>query len=623
MPGPIFAPPPVGSGELPLFDGPPDLRIGPDGDYQSTGVTPDSTWSTGELRDETNLVRDLEDGDPEHTVFRITEVVHNRFQIDKGPQTTFWVADRVVPPDTREVELGDGQCQTQERMIAREHTADVMIVKAWVERWAINEAQESYYDWMSGRTAAVGGASNAVAGIGAGYGLVSAGAGAGASVGEAFAAAAGSTVTAAAATGITVFLGTTKLMEKFSGSADLISAGWAAVGKFHANAQPTGTEESRWVDSGDPHPCKKKRPVTGTTPPTKKRVLVPSGIWWFLPIFGLLALGGVGFWLLGSDSGPDEGGEGTILDDPAAPAEDAAPADGVEPLSDDPPEQSADPLPDPGTSDDLPEITVGKNPDAATVGLGPSCGRVTHQPPPSRPTSFSFFLLDVLVFGVEGPFPPGSTLQADVPGADTPFAAPVQNDIASGLVPISSYGTYMLENPVLTTPGGETLPVFGDPPTIVVTGAEGPTGGCTPIFDFTPDERAGAVEEGRATLALDATRDDLIGFVGQMSAAHEGGDVVFLFDTLDPLVGERYGPGQCRDYIGGIVGSVSGLEPLGATPEPWSYATDGLSAEVPGSWTVPVAGVFGGEQRDLDIHLHPTEDGVRWFTDCGDPLATQ
>jgi len=183
-----------------------------------------------------------------------------------------------------------------------------MIVNVWVERWAIDQGLENYYGWLAGKTAKVAGGANTAAGLGAGAGMTSAGVGVGSTPTAAFGAAGAVAGTAVVATATAVFIGTTALMVSFSGSASLITAGWAPVGKFLSGEQPTGNEEPGWSNSGDPVPCKKERPVTGSGRRPARASLVP-GVFWLLPLIGLLIIAGLGWWLLGgsdSESGASE-----------------------------------------------------------------------------------------------------------------------------------------------------------------------------------------------------------------------------------------------------------------------------------------------------------------------------
>jgi len=66
---------------------------------------------------------------------------------------------------------------------------------------------------------------------------------------------------------------------------------------------------------------------------------------------------------------------------------------------------------------------------------------VTHGSPAAYPQSLSSFILDLLIFGIYGIILPGSTLQASVPGADANLNAPIDGNTATGLVPISSFGS--------------------------------------------------------------------------------------------------------------------------------------------------------------------------------------
>jgi hypothetical protein len=110
-------------------------------------------------------------------------------------------------------------------------------------------------------------------------------------------------------------------------------------------------------------------------------------------------------------------------------------------------------------------------------------------------------------------------------------------------------------------------------------------------------------------------------FAMDLLAAFQAGDTQYLFDRLHPLVIERYGSDQCRNY-------TSGFDPNPETswtvrnssgPQSWVWGTDGLSTTVEGTWTVRVRIPDEGRRA---VHFAPFEGTWRWFADCTPPDPT-
>lgn len=269
---------------------------------------------------------------------------------------------------------------------------------------------------------------------------------------------------------------------------------------------------------------------------------------------------------------------------------------------------------------------------ATAVAVGVPCAIVTHQPPPGHPTSLSYFEVAAVLVGVDGTLGEGRTLTAEFTGADAPFTAAVATDgLVAGVVPISSHGSYPLAGATLTGGEGpevdatEALQAALSP--VEVGPSEGPVGGCTDPRDLTADARAAAT----AYLARDPADDQaasgdelprIRAFLTEWLAAHDVDDTGYLLATLDAATIERYGTDQCAAYLDDVVGSVERIEVLDGRAEPYGYDLDGRSTIIADAWTVTVElWVTGSTDATVtDIHLHPTPEGVRWLTDCGDPV---
>ena len=102
---------------------------------------------------------------------------------------------------------------------------------------------------------------------------------------------------------------------------------------------------------------------------------------------------------------------------------------------------------------------------------------------------------------------------------------------------------------------------------------------------------------------------------------------LYAFDHLHPVAIERYGDEECRSFVTGtprppvevVVVSVG-------DPEPFDYASDGLSQSLPGAYPVVIEQTDGGETVTRTTHVWLVESGSDaqfpvWIADCGDPVA--
>ena len=277
-------------------------------------------------------------------------------------------------------------------------------------------------------------------------------------------------------------------------------------------------------------------------------------------------------------------------------------------------------------------------PAASSILIPFACPSVWHSPLAGFAASLSYFELALLVAGVGGPIPPGSTLTVDA-GGISPNSAPIDGATAVVPIPIDHFGTYPVSSVTAQGPDGP-IPVdvlVGD---VVVGSSEGPIDGCGSPLDVLD---AGGLElgdpdvlyfgdsplvdpgsgggSGSAAGDPQSSPPDFDLFLNTFGQAHDNGDADTLFDLLDVATIDRYGPDQCRAYLGQVVGSVTGPMLLSAEPGVFSYETDGLATEIPDAWRLQIEAELGGSPVQVPMHVRPAADGgVRWFTDCGDPI---
>jgi len=132
----------------------------------------------------------------------------------------------------------------------------------------------------------------------------------------------------------------------------------------------------------------------------------------------------------------------------------------------------------------------------------------------------------------------------------------------------------------------------------------------------TPDRPApaAAVTEG--------STDGAAELVAHLVAATRDGRADVLVERLHPAVAERYGIDQCRAYLAAAAAFPIDLTVREATTAPaWTWETDGERAEITDVVLVEVSRVMNGETVLQELHLARADGTMRWFTDCGDPVA--
>lgn len=112
-------------------------------------------------------------------------------------------------------------------------------------------------------------------------------------------------------------------------------------------------------------------------------------------------------------------------------------------------------------------------------------------------------------------------------------------------------------------------------------------------------------------------------FLDALSAATRNHDVEFRIDRLNPAVLARYGEAACRALLAQSTDPTrsESVTRVGK-PEPYLYASDGLSTTVPGTITVEVVEVQNGVTASDTLHITRVGQHFTWFVDCGTPLPT-
>jgi hypothetical protein len=111
----------------------------------------------------------------------------------------------------------------------------------------------------------------------------------------------------------------------------------------------------------------------------------------------------------------------------------------------------------------------------------------------------------------------------------------------------------------------------------------------------------------------------------QINAGTQGN----LLDALDAAVIARYGAPTCAAALGTFAAdpSYSIVVNAVAAPAPWDYVTDEKTTTIPDALAVDAVVTGGGingatpSTATRTLHFHLVDGAVRWFTDCGTPLA--
>jgi hypothetical protein len=181
-------------------------------------------------------------------------------------------------------------------------------------------------------------------------------------------------------------------------------------------------------------------------------------------------------------------------------------------------------------------------------------------------------------------------------GTDPRVRAFIRNNVAMLLVPsdVAGDGTYRIE----TSSGDrhDVQPPADQPPA--------PSSGTVPV----------AAASGKAA------PETLAEFVVALGRALQNHDSAFLRARLHPAVIERYGSAACDAYAAGPRTPIEFTVESATAPVVYTWTTDGLTRDVPGTNSVDVTSVAEGQSQPATIHVAYVDGTWRWFTDCGDPL---
>jgi hypothetical protein len=183
-----------------------------------------------------------------------------------------------------------------------------------------------------------------------------------------------------------------------------------------------------------------------------------------------------------------------------------------------------------------------------------------------------------------------------LPGADPRVRAVIRNNVVVLLVPsdVAGDGTYRIQTAAGTR--HDVQPPASQPPAV--------PRGTVPV----------SAAPGKPPAE---TLSDFVVALGHALTNH---DSAFLRARMHPAVVERYGSAACDAFAAGTHPSVDLTVQSASAPTVYTWATDGLTRDVPGTNTVTVTGVVDGETQPATIHVAFVDGSWRWFTDCGDPL---
>lgn len=367
-------------------------------------------------------------------------------------------------------------------------------------------------------------------------------------------------------------------------------------------------------------------------PPDDLLVVPPVKTFPWKPAAAAAILGGI---TIGGIAIATGGGD----DEAAAPSTTVAIAVPVASVLDDPePSSTTVAAPPPATTAPTTTVAISTGP-ATQFAVPVLCASVVHSPADEYPGSPSYFVLDPLLVGVDGPLAETTPLTFSTPGADVASVDILVGADGLGpgaVVPISSYGSYPVQVSIDGAPPLDTPAIE-----VVVTADEGPIAGCVPPRELPADEMTairGATVDlltsdadagGGGGLAVETPgafpppEDDLAPyreFFTRYEMAHRDGDAMFLLETLHPLAIERYGLEQCASYVESVLGSVSSMRVVAGRTEPWDFPLDGLTADVPDAFTLDIEANWGGGDAFVaEVHVARVDDDLAWFADCGDP----
>ncbi len=165
--------------------------------------------------------------------------------------------------------------------------------------------------------------------------------------------------------------------------------------------------------------------------------------------------------------------------------------------------------------------------------------------------------------------------------------------------------------------GGETAAPSPSPPQLSSSPTTPPSS--EPTESAEPSASESPSPEPTETIAVETPEE----FFALFAEAIRTGDVEFLLARLHPVVLERYGRQQCRAAVAALATDPTFDAKVRSTSEAGAYefTSDGESATVDDTLTVAVTFTTAGDAGRQDAHVAPVDGELRWFTDCGDPIA--
>ena len=162
--------------------------------------------------------------------------------------------------------------------------------------------------------------------------------------------------------------------------------------------------------------------------------------------------------------------------------------------------------------------------------------------------------------------------------------------------------------------GGETAAPSPSPsPTTSPSPSPEPTESAEPSVSESPSP------EPTETIAAETPEE----FFALFADAIRTDDDAFLLARLHPAVLEMYGQTQCRAAVVSLAADPSFEVRVRSVegPESYDYAPDGQSVTVEDAFTLALTFTTTDGTSRQEGHLALVDGQMRWFTDCGDPIA--
>ena len=122
---------------------------------------------------------------------------------------------------------------------------------------------------------------------------------------------------------------------------------------------------------------------------------------------------------------------------------------------------------------------------------------------------------------------------------------------------------------------------------------------------------------GRSTPKAEAQQ-----FLNELDRAVRQGNTDFRVGRLHPVVIQRYGEQQCRDFLATQVDKTRRTRVKSVRKEePFEYSNDG--APPVNAALVHVRATIKGKKGDRNLHLARVNGQFTYFIDCGTPLTGQ